>query len=255
MEATMTRILAFLDESPCSAGVHRTATWLGRLIGATVEPIRVIDPSEQGRQHEEAPSDLGLVHGHTTDVLLRELSADDIAVGVIGSRSVDAKPQVVGHVALALLTQSSVPLVVAPPDTRPPPQNTPRFLVPLDGTEETTEALLPLATAFAAAGATVIIAHVFDASSVPPFIGSAEDLEVLASELNQQHLPGLAERCELRIGDPGVQIMDLVDSERPDAVIVAWHQDLSPGHADVMRRLLGEAKVPLVVVPISRTGA
>ncbi len=246
----MTRVLAFMDDSPCAADVHRTAKWMATLLGATIDPVRAQGPEPDGGPGGETPPGLRLVPGPTIEALTGELTAPDVATAVVGSRAIDAKVQPLGHVAHSLLTRTGGPLVVVPPDARASPAETPRLLVPLDGTDETTAALLPLAEQMAQAGATVVVVHVFDADSLPAFIGSPEDVETLAAELAQHHLPGLAQRCELRVGDPASEIIGVVDTEAPDAVLLAWRQDLAPGHAEVMRRLLNDARVPLVVVPL-----
>jgi hypothetical protein len=35
-----------------------------------------------------------------------------------------------------------------------------------------------------------------------------------------------------------------------DLILLGWARDLSPGHAAVVRRVLEEAAVPLVLVPV-----
>lgn len=249
----MNRVLALVDDSPCAADVRQTAAWIADLLGATVDAIQAQPSVPEREQHVDGSSQLRMVEGPTIEVLLRELAAHDVETGVVGSRAIEAKPQLLGHIAEALLTSASGPLVVVPPETAQPPAGTPHVLVPLDGNEDTTAALLPLATHIAAAGAAISIAHVYDAESLPPYIASSEDIDILASELAKQHLPGIARHCELRIGDPATEVLGVVHAEHPDAVMVAWHQKLTPARAEVMRRLLNDAHIPLVVTPVGPT--
>jgi hypothetical protein len=244
----MSRVLAFVDRSPSDAAVVRTATALADLIGAPVDTITV--RTHDGDEPAADPDNVRVIHGEAVRDLLIQLRSDDVAFGVLGSRSVHAKPELAGHVALALLTASPVPLVLVPPHGNDLPAQRPRFLLPLDGTTETTTALEPIATLLANADAEVLVLHVFDSGSIPPFIDSSEDLDILAAEFLLRHLPEHSERCVLRIGAPGPHIIGVVDTEELDGIIIAWQQDLSPGRAEVVRHLIREAHVPIVFVPI-----
>lgn len=250
----MSRVLAFVDDSPIAVGVTRTAAWIAGLLSATVDPVRAHHPDAGPKRATSPPDGVRMVEGPTIEVLIDELGAEDVEAAVVGSRSVDAKAPGLGHVAEELLTRADRPLVVVPPRAPDPADGAGRILVPLDGTEPTTAALLPLAERLALAGATIVIVHVFDAESLPPFIESFEDLEVIAAELARRHLPGLARHCELRVGAPAAEVARVVDDERPDLVLLAWHQDLAPDHASVMRRLLHDTQIPLVVVPVPDHG-
>jgi hypothetical protein len=94
--------------------------------------------------------------------------------------------------------------------------------------------------------------HVFDSTSIPPFIDSSEDLDILAAEFVLRHLPEHSAKCVLRIGDPGPHIIEVAGTEQLDGIIVAWRQDLSAGRAEVVRHLIRETHVPLVFVPIGK---
>ncbi len=248
----MTRIIACVDHSPCDAAVLRTAETLATLMRATVDAVSVNRPGNARPPHTPAPS-RELV-GDPTDVLLEELRSDDVVLGVIGSRSVHAKRGFAGHVARALLASAPVPLAIVAPGGEAIPADAPRILVPLDGTESTTEAVAPLARELASAGAAVVFLHVFDSDSLPPFVNSAADFEILAEEFIDRHVPGGSASCELRLGEPGHHIGDVADAENADAIVLAWRQDLSPGRAEVIRHLVRMTRRPLIVVPIPNTG-
>ncbi len=244
----MSRVLAFVDRSPCDVAVVKTAASLADLIGATVDAITVRPPD--GGRPDVGPSDVRVIRGEAVPDLLTQLRFADVAFGVLGSRSIHAKPELAGHVALALLKASPVPLVLVPPHGHGLPAKGPRFLLPLDGTTETTTALEPIATLLANADAEVLMLHVFDSASIPPFIDSTEDLDILAAEFVLRHLPEHSTKCVLRIGDPGPHIIEVTGSEQLDGIIVAWRQDLSAGRAEVVRHLIRETHVPLMFVPI-----
>ena len=235
----MTEILGFIDESPSAAAVEQTALALAVLLHSSARTVTI--PVTGSTTHT----------GATATALLQILSENDPLLAVLGTRSVESKPEPIGHVAFEVLSTSLVPTVLVPPNSRALPDERPRILLPLDANPETDDALMPLASDLMSAGAELLTLHVFSSQSVPPFIVSGEDLAILAQEFLIRHVPGCSNRCELRIGDPAQHIIETVTTESVDAVLVAWKQDLSPGRAEVIRRLLREAKVPLIVVPIA----
>ncbi len=234
----MSRILAFVDDSHLGSAVRQAATALADLFDIDVEEVTVTDPAGAPSPEPEA-------------ALLSHLEAGDVAMGVLGIRDLAAKPELVGHVAAQLLTDSPVPLVLVPPADGELPAGEQRWLLPLDGSADTDGALLPVAGRLRDAGAGIEVLHVYSSQTVPRFIESSGDLEVLASEFLLRHVPGVGDDCQLRLGDPGQEILDRARSGDIDGVIVAWQQDFSPGRAEVVRRLLRELRLPLLVVPMT----
>ena len=243
----MSRIMAFIDYSPVSHGVIGTASALAELVGADLDVVHVrvdADPLAPG-------FDARLLDGSVEEVIVDELGAGDVLCGVIGSRSMLAKPQRVGHVADRVLARAMVPLVIVPPtasgigDTARP-----TILVPHDDTGATARALGPMLELLAEAGASFIMLHVFDDRSVP-LTDSSHDLDTIAEEFLLRYRGGKPERCELRIGHAGTQIVDVASGRDIDAVLVAWRQQTGPGRADVIMHLFRESDVPLIVVPFT----
>jgi nucleotide-binding universal stress UspA family protein len=230
----MKTILALIDDSPTSPAVMRNATVLGQLLDLQVQPIRAAGPDPADR-------------------LLAALTRSDVAFAVLGSRSVQAKPEAAGHIAQAVLTASPVPLVVIPPTGVDLPTDGLRILVPLDGDPDTDAAVVDVANTFVGSGAVVSGVHVFDSTSLPPFIESAEDVAVLAEQFFADHLPHHEVTTELRIGQPGTEILGMVESAGIDAVLIAWRQELTPGKADTVQHLLRHGAIPLILVPIPAT--
>lgn len=227
----MKKILALIDNSPASPAVLRNAATLGRLLDLEVVTIEEAEPEPAER-------------------LLRALSSDTTAYAVLASRSLRAKPQAAGHVARAVLTKSPIPLVVIPPGGADLRVDGLRILVPLDGDPETDAAVVEIANRFVDAGCAVSGIHVFDSTSLPPFIGSSEDINVLAEQFFAEHLPHHVVTSELRIGQPGPEILRMVESDGIDAVLIAWRQELAPGRADTVQQLLRQGSLPLILIPI-----
>ena len=182
--------------------------------------------------------------------LIEELDADDVVFGVIGSRSVPSKPEAVGHIAEAVLIGARAPLVVVPPGGRPLAGDGLVLLLPLDGRLETSAAAVPIAAALTERPSDVITLHVFDSSTVPMFMTSIDDQEVIANEFLATHCGDHSDRMHLRLGHTAAAILDVASEEHADAIVLTWSQDLSPGHADTIRRLLHETTVPIILQPI-----
>jgi len=227
----MNVILALLDASPTAAAVARNAEALGRLLDLDVERVEAIGPDPERS-------------------LMATISDRHGAYAVLASRSSPPKPDVAGHVAQTILTGSAIPLVVIPPVGRDLPDHAPRLLLPLDGNHSTDVAVLDVADDLIGAGATVSGLHVFDSSTVPPFVGSAQEIAILAEEFFANHMPHHTVSCELRIGEPGPEILSHAEVLDVDAIIIAWSQDLSEGRGKTLRQLLRATTVPLILVPV-----
>jgi len=62
---------------------------------------------------------------------------------------------------------------------------------------------------------------------------------------------GARATVELRVGIPASQIIEVARAEAADLVLVGWSHDLSGGRAAVVRALLGRARTPLLLVPVT----
>jgi nucleotide-binding universal stress UspA family protein len=243
----MNRVLAFLDSSPSSSAVRRTANHFARLVGAEVDCLHVHDPGSNDAAPFDLDEDVRLLHGDPLEKMLEELRASDVIGAVLGARAIRGKP--VGRITLALVTESPVPLLILPPGHSGLTKADPHVMIPLDGSEATTAALGPLATTLANAGAHLRLLHFFDSDRLPPFVGSEEDVRVLAEEFRLRHLTDQAETCDLRLGDPAQHMIDATIDRPTEAILIAWNQDLAPGRAEVVRRLLRESPLPIITLP------
>ena len=228
----MNRVLAFVDQSPSRSSVMAVGESLAALLEAQLVLVSITDGAEPARQ------------------MLAELDEPGVVFGVLGTKSVESKPGLAGHVALELLSHSRIPLALVPPGTRPLPASEPRILVPMDASRETDSAIGEVVRSLGSAGVAFVILHVFDSQTVPPFLDSPMDIQVLAEEFIKRHIPDQSATCHLRIGNAAQQVSEFIQVEDIDAVLIAWHQDLSPGRSEVVRRLLIEAAVTLLVVPV-----
>lgn len=176
----------------------------------------------------------------TADVL-HALAADGVAGGVLSAHG--------DHPVLwQVVTRAPVPVLALPRGVIGAVRSVARVVVPLDGTPATAAAVGPLARSLLAAGADVAAVHVFDPSTAPAFWDHAGHSHLAFTEefLRRHQLGGV--RLDLRRGRPVVEVLSSLDRTRADLVLMAWGQDLSPGHADVVRHALLGASVPVLLV-------
>jgi nucleotide-binding universal stress UspA family protein len=228
------RVVAFVDDTPVATLVAETAATVAHAVDAELNMIS-IDESD-------------VVDAE----IVRLLENDDVVFGVLGGRSLASKPELLGHVAHAVATNSQRSLIIVPPTATPLTGSNLRFLLPLDGKSRTTNAVVPVVADLLAPIGTIVVVHVFDSSTVPMFFTSPEDRAVLADDFAARHFGGVAETTvqpRLCVGRPADEIIAAIDREEPDAVVVCWSQRIDAGRAEVIRRLLADGRVPIILHP------
>jgi nucleotide-binding universal stress UspA family protein len=247
----MRKVLAAVDNSSAAGPVLATAVAVAELFGLHVEAVHVREDGSRTAEAEAhaAGVELKLRAGDPIPMLTAEAAADDVDTLAVGVRGTPAGPRPAGHIALALITTSSKPIVVVPPETVRPVRLT-RALVPLDGSHATTEALRHTIELAVRAKATVIALHV---RKPPPFSEQPQyETEVWAEEFLERYSPCPLEdvTLELRLGAVGQRILDAVNETHSDIVILGWSQNLTAGHATVIRDALERSPVPLLLLPV-----
>jgi len=250
----VSRVLAALDTGAAARPVLETALGIGRLFGAHVEAVHVHDGSD------ETPSALAsrydvtmkILGGRAEVALLDAFSAPDVAVAVIGARRTPSGRRPTGHIALHVLERANKPIVIVPPESAgmsPPVIR--RLLLPLEGTDESSRPVLECLRPLLAAEVELTVVHVFTSQTLPRVLDHpARDLELLGGEFLARHCPD-ADDVVLGTGPVGPQVADLCTANKTDLVVLSWSQDSSPGHADVVRDVLGRSAVPVLFFPTS----
>ena len=90
--------------------------------------------------------------------------------------------------------------------------------------------------------------HVMDRLHTPPFWEGWRDRSWYAEEFSQRVGPFLPE-TEVTAGDVVEVVVEAVRSHDADGVVLEWKQQWDPGRAEVVRRLLERATVPVILVP------
>lgn len=249
----MRTVLAALDTSAAARPVLETALGLAELTGATVAAVHVHDGPEETpallTAHDAVP--LQVVHGPVQTALLEALADPAAILAVFGARATPGGRRPVGRTALRILEQTSKPVVVVPPEAvGVSPRPFRRLLLPLEGSEQSArpvaESLYPLIVA----DVEVIVLHVFTAATAPSALDRpARDLTLWGDEFLARFCPRAA-RIELRAGAIGEQVADLCREEDIDLVVLSWSQDISVGHAAVIRDVLTRSHIPVLLIPV-----
>jgi len=205
------------------------------------------------------PSQYLLRPGLPADAILEAAKAEHatmIALSTHGRTGVAR--WVLGSVAEKVLQASPLPVLVArsfPSSTfrgRLEAQPVRNFLVPLDGSRLSLEALEPLRALARPVDAHVTLLHV---SEPTPFDGRWETPDETLREAERV----LREACipatmDLRKGDPGEEILKCVEEKGIDLVVMTTHGRSGPSRwvfGSVTAKVLRSSSVPLLVVRMS----
>ncbi len=249
------RIIAALDDSDASDAVLQVAAALAARVDADVVALHAREgaeteaPARLGRLTAARRTPLEVADGRVVPVIVDRLSADDVAFGVVGSRGRPDGKLPAGHTAIAVASAVRTPIVVTPPTVGA--VGIRRLLVPLEGTHEGAAAVAEVVGRLAAAGVEVVPLHIFTPATVPSFWDQPHHAApAWSSGFLTRFGPAAADTLCLRSGDVADAMLEVIGSEAIDLVTLAWSQDLTGGHAPVVRALLARSPVPVLLVPV-----
>lgn len=248
------KVIAAIDQSPAARPVLVTAGAVARLFGASLEALHVREDGwEAARaQARAAGVQLRVVEGEPVSEIARAGRGEDVGALVMGARATRGGRRPAGHISLEVITLVRKPVVVVPPGNAGP-QTLARILAPMDGSAEGSEAVKGAIDIARRAQVEVVVAHVHDEPHLPMFDEQPQhETDAWVGEFLARHCPEAAKnlRMEVRVGVPARQIVDLASDSGCDLVVLAWHQDLSPGRAQVVRELIERSEVPLILMPV-----
>lgn len=252
----MTRLIAALDNSLAAKPVLSTALALGRLLGASVEPLHIGNDGDLVARTAsyEAGLELHEARGPVVERLIEVAADRDVAALVLGARGTALRGRLLGSTALAVATSAVKPVVVVPPDLAARPLR--RVLVPVEA--GISASFVPQAIVELARGEEidVVVLHVHDESSLPAFTDQPQhEHEAWTREFLRRYCPwGIGGvRLEVRVGARD-QLVPLVAEEvDADLIALGWSQQLAPDRAPVVRATLERARVPVMLVPVKVT--
>lgn len=250
----MRTVLAALDRSLAVKPVLAAAGALASILDADVAALHVqMDHASTPRALAQAASvPLRVVRGNVVDRLVEAGEADGIAALVIGARGIPTDPRPLGSTAIAVATLLHKPVLVVAPDAEPR-EAFRRVLVPLEGTIPTSLAPQFLIELAADAGLDIVALHVLRPNTIPPFTDQPQhEHTAWATEFLARYCPcgiGVV-RLETRVGRRE-DLVPLVARECGcDLIALGWSQDLTPGHARVVRAAFERSRLPVVLVPV-----
>ena len=248
------RFLAAVDNSTVARHVLETANTVAPLFEASVDAIHIRENGTSTAQAAATAAGLELreVPDHTLERLIEAGHEDDVVGLAIGTRAGLLARRLPGHVALELVVAVNKPLVLVPPDA-PIPFRLRRVLVPLDGTTVTAAALTETVELARDADLVVDVLHVHEEDSLPLFTEQPQyETESWAREFLARYCPTAGRaRFHLRVGLPGEHVVRVAKETGADLIALGWAQDLSPGHAAVVRETLERSRAPVLLVPVT----
>lgn len=245
----MTTILAAVDDTGAARPVLATTCAVARSLHLEARALHVGARAQgSARAAEDFEVPLRVVPGDPAEQIVAAAQDADVVMVVLALHGLPGRHDP-GSIAIAVATQLAKPLIVVPPDQAPriAPQ---RVLFPLDGTHGVSSAVRPWISMLVAAGLEVLAMHVFEPTTVPRFLDGPEDAEIWRDEFLARHCADLGLRLETRPGPTDDALLHLAAMEDVDAIVLGWHQDLSPDRARVVRRMLLSSGRPVVLIPL-----
>ncbi len=251
----LARVIAALDEGAAIRPILATAATLGRLLAAEVEAVHVLVDGDRAvrREAEAAGVPLSEVEGDVVLELVSAGSGSDVAVLVLGARRTAAGARPAGHTALGVAAVLDRPIVIVPPDARHPGRLE-RILVPLEGTVSSSLAPEHVIELAARAELEVVVLHVHDLASLPLFTDQPQhETEAWTQEFLARYCPsGISRlRLEIRVGQAEELVPRVAEETDSDLIALGWAQELAHDRAPVVRAVLSEARVPVMLIPVS----
>jgi nucleotide-binding universal stress UspA family protein len=251
----VTTVLAALDSNASGRPVLATAIALADLYDSTVTCLHVREEASSAAPElaHAAGVELREVSGSPIDQIVAAAQDPDVAALVLGARGVHGGPQPAGHTALKVITRIPKPVAVVPPNAQPP-QHINRILVPLEGTSESSQALEDTIGLAHRRRLEVLVLHIHSPATVPafadhePYATLAWEQEFLSRYVSTPH-----DRITLlhRLGVAADDIVAVARETGLDLIVLAWNQNLTPGHARVVSETLAHSDIPVLLLPIT----
>lgn len=254
----MKTLLAAIDDSRAAESVLMSCSLLAGGIGADTHVIHVADEpvahiTDLARSHDY---DVEFVSGEPAEAIIEVASHPDVICVIMGLRRDQSGPRPIGSIAKAVCEGSHRPVVVVPPEADWSLNVVmKRALVPLNGSEEASQAFQRVSQIFTDSQIELIPMHVFHRGSMPLFWdASRRDLDEWAQEFVTHHVDQADAELQVRRGTPGRQVLDVGEAAKVDLIVLEWAQQLTPDRADVVREVLSRTTVPVLLVPLESTG-
>lgn len=252
----MTKVVAAIDNSLTAAPVLAMAAVLAPVLGADVEAIHVAD--DGGHTAQASAETAGIPYrrlsGDPLEQIIATASSDDVVAVVIGARARRGARHV-GHLAGQVADATDKPVLVVPPDAKPP-ERLHTVVIAMEGSPHKARSLKAAVTVAAAADLDIVVVHVDDEDSIPSFSDQvAHETDSYAKEFLARYLHGApSARLELRIGVPADEILAATESAAADVLAIGWPQSAEADRGLVARELLDRSQVSVLLVAVAPNG-
>ncbi|MEO1064160.1 MAG: universal stress protein [Actinomycetota bacterium] len=241
----MSTVLGVVDGGAATRPVADVAAALARIVGIEVDVLHVRPATARPGA---TPLPARIEQGEPDDVVLEAIRDDDVVMVVIGARAAPGGPRPVGHLTGAVVTGTTKPIVVVPPDLAPDRRSLRRVVVPVEGGGEPSHDLRAAVSAFELAGSAVVAVHIFDRAAVPAFWEGWQDTELWADEFGRRFAPGTPDvPLELCTGDIATAVLEMCDRHEADLVALEWRQTFDGGRGAVVRDVLSRTTIPVLL--------
>ncbi len=275
-------ILVPLDGSRRATQSLACASWLAARLGAQ---LHLLSATPTERSTREELSRLRVPEEHWPRIVLHQAveppeeaildaiarhRVDLLVMTALGEGSEEPEgpegAKTLGHVTRAVAERSAVPILLLPPGYR---EKLPweRFLVPISGEREGSDALALAVRLANALDLRVHVVHVdapdhhdegLEAEARYPDAPHHEYPRQLEEMVARAllHVSGEECRCiedvSLAEGDVASEVLDLAKRKRASVLVAGWHGPLDVGRAAILKRLVAELTVPVLLVKRSR---
>ncbi len=249
----MSTVLAAIDGSATSRCVLAVAREVGRVLGARVDAIHVVEGENRPPDVEILGGDapLRIVEGDVSERLVAEASATGVVAVVVGSSRTVGGARPAGHVTLDVIGKMHRPVVVVPPVTSAAFELH-TVLVPVQG--KPARALEEVIRLAENPKLQLVILRLLDEWSIPAFEDQPYyDVETWAEEFLARWVPGASSDTvmEVRIGAPEELILTVAREVTADMVAIGWRQDVGTERSPVVRTALERSPIPVVLLPLA----
>ncbi|MCW8196335.1 universal stress protein [Proteobacteria bacterium 005FR1] len=272
---TFSSILLPLDGSDNAVQPLRTAAWIAgqlnsrlHLVTATREPESPANALERLKVPTELRSRVVLHQqlSYAEAAILQtmeELHTDLLVISARGEGGAASASELrVGHVVRAVLEQTNVPVLLAPPNfvERLPMRSA---LVPVSGEQETDEALGLAVQVADCLQLRLNVAHVvspdigeadytselqYSDAAHHEFAGRLHDLLLRASHrCSPEDIDRVVENVCLCRGKVLDELLRMAERTAADLLIIGWHGKLAEGRAELIKQFIGELTCPILL--------